>query len=200
MGNVKSVSNAFAHLGFRTILTHKTEVLDSCPALVLPGVGAFGSAADELRQKGLCDYLQARWQKGTLLLGICLGMQLFFRSSEESPGRRGLAFSPQTLNRFPLNLKVPHMGWNRVYTVDDPLFVGITPGSYFYFAHSYYALINGEETWSLAHCHYSTRFAAAVKMGSAYGVQFHPEKSGEAGLRLLRNFGRMVENADYTGY
>lgn len=199
MGNVTSVRNAFAYLGFETVLTHEPEVLNSCPALVLPGVGAFGSAAEELQRKGLFEYLHARKEKGSFLLGICLGLQLFFDRSEEDPDGRGLTYFRGNLKRFPKGLKVPHMGWNRVLAEPDPLFEGIPQGSHFYFAHSFYApLVTGEDCL-VARCSYGVDFAAAVKQGNAYGVQFHPEKSGEMGLRLLLNFGRMVENADYTG-
>lgn len=198
MGNVKSVHNAFAHLGFETVLTDDPQILESCPALVLPGVGAFGSAVEELERKGLYHYLLERRERGSYLLGICLGLQLFFEQSEESPGNRGLSFYSQTLKRFSPGYKVPHMGWNRVFASDDPLFEGIPRGSHFYFAHSFYVPANTEK-WLLARCSYSVEFAAAVKQGNAYGVQFHPEKSGEQGLRLLLNFGRMVENAAYTG-
>ena len=200
MGNVTSVSNAFAYLGYETVLTHDPYVLDSCPALVLPGVGAFGSAVEELQRKGLFDYLHKRREKGSLLLGICLGLQLFFTQSEEDPGSRGLTYFPDTLKRFSPGLKVPHMGWNRVFAGNDPLFEGIPRGSHFYFAHSFYAPPVAGEDCLLASCCYGVDFAAAVKQGNAYGVQFHPEKSGEMGLRLLLNFGRMVENAAYTGY
>ncbi len=200
MGNVTSVSNAFAYLGFETVLTHEPHVLDSCPALVLPGVGAFGSAVEELQHKGLFDYLNQRRKKDSFLLGICLGLQLLFDRSEEDPHSRGLTYFSDTLKRFSPGLKVPHMGWNRVYAGNDPLFEGIPRGSHFYFAHSFYAPPAVGEECLLASCKYGVDFAAAVKLGNAYGVQFHPEKSGEIGLRMLLNFGRMVENAAYTGH
>ncbi|MEW5921854.1 MAG: imidazole glycerol phosphate synthase subunit HisH [Bacillota bacterium] len=199
MGNVTSVRNAFAYLGFATILTDKLAVLDSCSALVLPGVGAFGSAVEELQRKGLFGYLQGRREKGSFILGICLGLQLFFERSEEDPGSRGLAYFAETIRRFPSGRKVPHMGWNRVNAGADPLFQGIGQGSYFYFAHSYYAPLADAES-QLARCCYGVDFAAVVKQGNTYGLQFHPEKSGEAGLQLLLNFGRMVESADHTRY
>lgn len=200
MGNVTSVRNAFAYLGFETVLTHDPHVLDSCSALVLPGVGAFGSAVEELRHKGLFDYLNQRREKDSFLLGICLGLQLFFEQSEEDPNSSGLTFFSHTLKRFSPGLKVPHMGWNRVYAGNDPLFEGIPQGSHFYFAHSFYAPPVVEEGCLLARCNYGVDFTAAVKQGNAYGVQFHPEKSGKMGLRLLLNFGRMVDNAPYTGH
>lgn len=199
MGNVTSVRNAFAHLGFATVLTDDPAVLDSCRSIVLPGVGAFGSAVEELQRKRLSSYLLKRREKGCFLLGICLGQQLFFGGSEENPGSAGLAYFKDTVRRFPPGAKVPHMGWNRVYCNDgdDPLFEGIPQGSRFYFAHSYYAPLN--QDYLLARCRYTVDFAAAVKEGNTYGLQFHPEKSGEWGLRLLANFGRMFEDADHSG-
>lgn len=198
MGNVTSVRNAFSYLGFATILSDKIPVLDSCAALVLPGVGAFGSAVDELQRKGLFEYLKQRQDEGSFILGICLGLQLFFARSEEDPESHGLAFFPETIRRFPSGLKVPHMGWNRVVTGGDPIFQGISQHSYFYFAHSYYASLAQQQARA-ASCRYGVDFAAAVREGNTYGLQFHPEKSGEAGLKLLLNFGRLVEGADHTG-
>lgn len=197
MGNVTSVRNAFSYLGFATILTNETTVLDACSALVLPGVGAFGSAVEELQRKGLFGYLQRRRADGIHLLGICLGLQLFFARSEEDPHSYGLAFFKDTIKRFPPTGKVPHMGWNRVDALADYLFHGINPKSHFYFAHSYYTSLT-HEAGRIASCHYGVDFAAAVSQGNMYGLQFHPEKSGEAGLQLLLNFGRMVESADHT--
>ncbi len=198
MGNVTSVRNAFSYLGFATVLTDKISVLDSCSALVLPGVGAFGSAVEELQRKGLFAYLQRRHGEGFPLLGICLGLQLFFARSEEAPGSCGLTFFTETIRRFSSAGKVPHMGWNRVDTVALPLFQGIGEKSRFYFVHSYYASLT-PEAGRIASCDYGVNFAAAVKKGNTYGLQFHPEKSGEAGLRLLLNFGRMVEGAHHPG-
>lgn len=194
MGNVTSVSNAFKHLGIGTILTNNISELEKSRAIVLPGVGAFGNAVEELNRLGLLDYLKERQQREDIFtLGICLGLQLFYCSSEEGPGFEGLCFFPRRAYRFPGGVKVPQIGWNRVcFAVEDPLFEGVPDGSHFYFAHSYYIPKNAENC-ALAWGRYGVEFTAAVKKGGMYGVQFHPEKSGLLGLRILHNFGRMVE-------
>ncbi len=193
MGNVTSVSNAFEYLGVQTTLTSDASELEKSRAVVLPGVGAFGSAVKELARLDLLDYLKKRQAAGSFTLGICLGLQLFYRSSEEGPGFEGLNIFPRDAYRFPGGVKVPHIGWNRIYFAgEDPLFRGVPEGSHFYFAHSYYIPREGEDC-ALAWGSYGADFAAAVKKGSLYGVQFHPEKSGLMGLKVLYNFGRMVE-------
>jgi len=201
MGNVTSVGNGFARLGFQTILTDDQERLSRCHALVLPGVGAFGSAMDELRRKGLLEFLKEQQQKGVYILGICLGLQLFFENSEEDPGCDGIGFFPGQVTRFPVGLKVPHIGWSSIMLEKtDPLFESIPSGSYFYFAHSYYApWSEKKEIDPLARCNYTVDFAAAIKKDNVYGLQFHPEKSGEIGLKILENFGRMVLHGNHSG-
>ncbi len=198
MGNVTSVRNGFELLGIETVLTHDTLVMDRCKGIVVPGVGAFGCAADDLEQKGLMEYLQHRERQGTYILGICLGLQLFFDESEEDPGFEGMHLLPGRVIRFPHGVKVPHMGWNRVYfTREDPLFNQVPGESHFYFAHSFFASPENKEH-ALAHCNYGASFAAAVKKNSVYGLQFHPEKSGRLGLTILKNFERMVADADHS--
>lgn len=200
MGNITSVSNGFSYVGINTVLTDDIAVLNRYRTIVLPGVGAFGSAMVELRRKGLVDYLKERQKDGTIILGICLGLQLFFPQSEEDPGFEGLGFLPGEVVRFPESVKVPQMGWNRVYFSGsgEPLAAGIPEGSHFYFANSYYASPQQKEHL-LARSNYEVVFPAAVRKENVYGLQFHPEKSGEMGLRLLYNFGRMVRDAGYTG-
>lgn len=194
MGNVTSVSNAFRYLGLKTLLTNNISELERSRAIVLPGVGAFGNAVEELTRLGLLDYLRERQHReDTLTLGICLGLQLFYHGSEEGPGFEGLDIFPRCAYRFPAGVKVPHIGWNRIYFLgEDPLFQGVAEGSYFYFAHSYYIPRN-EEKNALAWGSYGVDYTAAVKKDRLYGVQFHPEKSGPAGLKVLQNFGRMVK-------
>lgn len=200
MGNVQSVANAFARLGFNTVLTGDLKTIKNCTTLVLPGVGAFGRAVEELREKGLLEHLREREREGTYIMGICLGLQLFFSNSQEDPGWEGLSFFSGQVVRFSMNAKVPHMGWNRVYhNNDNPLFEGIPNGCHFYFAHSFYGLPDGEELF-LARCRYGVEFPAALRKKNVYGLQFHPEKSGEWGLRVLQNFGRMILGAGNTSY
>jgi len=200
MGNVQSVANGFARLGFDTVLTGDLEVIKKSSTLVLPGVGAFGRAVEELKKKGLLEHLQERERQGTYILGICLGLQLFFEESQEDPGWEGLSFLSGQVLRFPPSVKVPHMGWNRVYhNNDNPLFDGIPSGCHFYFAHSFYGFPKGEEKF-LARCSYGVGFPAALKKKNVYGLQFHPEKSGEWGLKVLLNFGRMISGAGNTSH
>ncbi len=199
MGNVTSVRNGFELLGIDTVLTSDTAVLERCPGIVVPGVGAFGRASQDLESKGLFEYLRYRERKKTYILGICLGLQLFFEESEEDPGFAGMDFFPGSVVRFPGDVKVPHMGWNRIFfSGRDPILEGVPDASHFYFAHSYYASPENAE-FSLARCHYGVSFAAAVKRGTVYGLQFHPEKSGRLGLTILGNFGRMVSDAADPG-
>lgn len=200
MGNITSIRNGFTYVGVNAVLTDDIEVLERCQALVLPGVGAFGSAMAELKRKGLVEYLRQRHKEGTIILGICLGLQLLFPRSEEDPGVEGLGFLPGEVVRFPPQVKVPQMGWNRVYfrAGEEPLAAEIPQGTHFYFANSYYAAAQKEHL--LAWSNYEITFAAAVKKENVYGLQFHPEKSGKMGLRLLYNFGRMVRDAGYSGH
>lgn len=200
IGNVASVSNGFACLGIQTIVTDDQERLSRCPALVLPGVGAFGSAVDELKRKGLFTFIKEQKKRGIYILGICLGLQLLFEHSEEDPDHEGLGFFHGRVIRFPAGFKVPHMGWSSIFfDKSDTLFEGIPNGSYFYFAHSYYApWSEHNQNEALAHCHYAVDFSAAIKKDNVYGLQFHPEKSGNAGLKVLENFGRKVLHGSYS--
>lgn len=201
MGNITSICNAFVYVGANTVLTDDIAVLDRCRALVLPGVGAFGSAMAELKRKGLVEYLREREKKGIPILGICLGMQLFFSQSQEDPDVEGLGFMSGEALRFPARVKVPQMGWNRVFfhSTGEPLVAGIPDGSHFYFANSFY-IPGAQKEHLLAWSSYEVPFAAAVKRGNLYGLQFHPEKSGKMGLRILYNFGRMVNDAGNSGH
>lgn len=201
LGNVASIGNGFARMGFQTVLTDDPERLNKCRALVLPGVGAFGSAMDKLKEKGLLDFLKEQQQKGVYMLGICLGLQVFFEHSEEDPNYDGIGFLPGQVTRFPSGLKVPHMGWSSIIIEKtDPLFEKIPNGSYFYFAHSYYTLpAENREIETIARCTYAVDFCAAVKKDNIYGLQFHPEKSGKIGLKVLENFGRMVLHGNHSG-
>lgn len=186
-GNLASVSNALERLGAGYFISDSIEELTGAEGIIFPGVGHARSAMDDLRSKNL-DI----WLKNTKkpVLGICLGMQLLYESSEEG-GTPLLGVIPGHLKKFaPRHAKVPHMGWNRtIAESDQPLFKGIDTASYFYYVHSYYAPVTESTT---ARCSYIQNFTAASAKQNFMGVQFHPEKSGESGSLLLQNFLDMV--------
>ena len=159
--------------------------------VILPGVGAFGDAMERLHQYGLVDVIKEIVKKGPPFLGICLGLQLMFESSEESPGVEGLGLLPGKILKIPEapGMKVPHMGWNSLKVrPDSRLFQDIPDGSYVYFVHSYHAQ-GVEEGDIIATCEYGYPFTAAVRRGNVFGTQFHPEKSGDTGIAMIKNFG-----------
>ena len=189
-GNLKSVEKALIFLGETPVITRDREELLAADKVILPGVGAFGDAMDRLHQYGLVDVIKKVVKKGTPFLGICLGLQLMFESSEESPGVEGLGLLPGKILKIPETpgMKVPHMGWNSLKI--DPnsrLFKGIPDGNYVYFVHSYY-LKAGSEDIVAATTEYGTHIHAAVEKGNLYACQFHPEKSSQTGLKILENF------------
>ncbi len=175
-GNVRSVINALDHIGRRAKLTRD--------------VGAFGDAASQLAASGAQEALFRFFETGRPFLGVCVGLQLLFAHSQESPDARGLGVMPGEVKRIPAGQgrKVPHMGWNQLEIVrEDPLFAGLPDKPYLYFVHSYYAQAAQEDT-VLARVEYGVPMDVAVRRGNLWAVQFHPEKSGENGLRLLKNF------------
>ena len=186
-GNLRSVQKALEKLGERAAVSGERSVLDGCDKLILPGVGSFGAGMAELRARGLDEYILSR-VKDTKLLGICLGMQFLLEKSFEEGEYRGLGLVPGQVVRFGEG-KIPQIGWNAVFGLQTPLFAGIEEGTYFYFVHSYRA--DCADAYACAKTEYHIAYPSAVYAGNAYGVQFHPEKSGEAGLRLLKNFCRM---------
>lgn len=189
-GNLRSVEKALLSLGEEAVITRNQEEIFSADKVVLPGVGAFGDAMEKLNQYGLTDVIRQVAAKGTPFLGICLGLQLMFESSEESPSAEGLGLLKGRILRFldRPGFKVPHMGWNSLdIRPDSRLFSGISPGEYVYFVHSYYLKAENEEAVAAA-AEYGVRIHAAVEWGNLYACQFHPEKSGDTGLRILKNF------------
>ncbi len=186
-GNLRSVQKALEKLGERAAVSGERSVLDGCDKLILPGVGSFGAGMAELRARGLDEYILSR-VKDTKLLGICLGMQFLLEKSFEEGEHRGLGLVPGQVVRFGEG-KIPQIGWNAVFGLQTPLFAGIEEGTYFYFVHSYRA--DCADAYACAKTEYYVAYPSAVYAGNAYGVQFHPEKSGAAGLRLLKNFCRM---------
>ena len=189
-GNIKSVEKALQFLGQEPVVTRDKETLLQAEKVIVPGVGAFGDAMGKMHQYGLVEVLREIAAKGTPLLGICLGLQLFFESSEETPGVEGLGSLPGKIVRIPdkEGFKIPHMGWNSIQiNPASRLLKGIEEGAYVYFVHSYY-LQAENETDVAATTDYVVNIHAAAEHENIFATQFHPEKSGEIGLRLLKNF------------
>jgi glutamine amidotransferase len=198
MGNRRSVEKALEHVGARALVSREHAALRAAAGLIVPGVGAFPRAMDNLRELGLDELLRERIAAGTPVLGICLGMQLAFDSSSELGGAAGLGIVPGEVRALePGELKLPHIGWNEVrFTQPDSPLVADLPGSCaFYHVHSF-APVPADEHDVLGVAEYGAPFVSAVQRGSFYGVQFHPEKSSAAGLRLLANFARICIAAD----
>lgn len=187
-GNIRSVQNAFAALGVKCVLSKDKDDLLRADGLVLPGVGAFGYAAKMLRESGVFDTVRECAESGKPLLGICLGMQLLFSRSEESPGYEGLGLIDGSVRQLIApGLTVPNMGWTSVENVRGSLMRGTRENEFFYFVHSY-ACHASDRGDCAAEAVYGERFDAAVQRGNVMGTQFHPEKSSKAGARLIENF------------
>jgi imidazole glycerol-phosphate synthase subunit HisH len=189
IGNLRSVEKALAAVGAQVLLTSDPQVIASARQVVLPGVGAFGDGMAGLRRRGLEAVIREIALRGTPLLGICLGMQLLFQSSDEMGKHAGLGLLPGRVTRFPeTGWKVPQTGWNQLKLLQEtPLLAGLSSGDYAYFNHSYYC--EPAETQDvLASTDYVLAYASVIGRANLYGVQFHPEKSQDLGLMILRNF------------
>ena len=190
VGNLKSVANAMAYIGQKTLITGDPAELERADAIILPGVGAFPDAANKLRQTGLGEAVLKQVSRKPIL-GICLGMQLLFDWGEEGKRCKGLGLVSGSVERIQTNFKLPHIGWNSLtFQNDSPLFCGLDDGVYVYFVHSYCGHAANEED-VIARTQYGPSVVAAVSGNGVYGCQFHPEKSGEAGLQILKNFGEL---------
>lgn len=193
MGNLRSVQKAFERVGHEATITSDPARLADASKLVLPGVGAFRDAIGALRNRRLVEPIRASIEAGKPLLGICLGLQLLFERSFEDGEHEGLGIVPGKVVRFdaPAGYKVPHMGWNQLrFQRRAPIFAGIDEGEYFYFVHSYYVVPNDHMVVA-SETDYSLAFCSSVWRDNLYAVQFHPEKSQSAGLRLLKNFAEL---------
>ena len=188
-GNVKSVEKAIEHLGYSAKLTRDRQDIMNADSVILPGVGAFGDAMNRLSEYDLVPVIKDVVSQNTPFLGICLGLQLMFDSSEESPGAQGLSLLPGKVIRIPdKGLKVPHIGWNSLdYPNAGRLFEGVPEQSYVYFVHSYY-LQADDPSIVTATTEYAAHIHASVEKGNIFATQFHPEKSSDVGLKMLENF------------
>lgn len=189
-GNIKSVEKALLHLGQEVKITDSAQEILSADKVVLPGVGAFGDAMGNLKRRGLDEVIRQAAENGTPFLGICLGLQLLFEKSDEAPGIEGLGILPGEILKIPAKegLKIPHMGWNSLHLEHGGrLFQNVPEQSYVYFVHSYY-LKAGEEESVKASAEYGVHIHASVEKGNVFACQFHPEKSSDVGLQILKNF------------
>jgi imidazole glycerol phosphate synthase glutamine amidotransferase subunit len=195
-GNLRSVAKAFEHEGAEVVMTDDPAVAASADRLVLPGQGHFGQCMTRLETTGLADAVRAHVAAERPFIGICVGMQLLYEASDEAPGVAGLGLLPGTVRRIPTTLPLPHVGWNAVEfrgrAETDPVLAGVAGPEprWFYHVHSF-AVLRDDGGDVLGRCRYDASFASIVGRNSIWGIQFHPEKSQEDGLRILRNFARL---------
>ena len=192
-GNLKSVEKALKSLGQETVVSRDSSVIKAADKVILPGVGSFGDAMNNLDHFNLVDTIKDIAESGKPFLGICLGLQLLFEKSDETPGAEGLSILPGEILRIPPSegLKIPHMGWNSIKIKDNArLFKDVPDNSYVYFVHSYY-LKAADEDIVAATTEYSTHIHASVEKNNIFACQFHPEKSSDIGLRILNNFANL---------
>jgi len=191
-GNIYSLKKALEHLGVDTVVSKDAKVLDSCSGIVLPGVGAFCDAASNMAADGLEQVIMNQAAKGKLVLGICLGMQLMYDYSTEGGMHKGLGLISGWVDRIPDKVKVPHMGWNTLsIQKESKVLEGIGDGDYVYYVHSYY--VKPEDSYYVCACSsYGVDIPAVVVKENIVGMQFHPEKSGETGLKILNNLKELI--------
>jgi glutamine amidotransferase len=187
-GNLVSVKKAFDFLGGENLITSNPDQVAKAAKIVLPGVGHFASTA-ALKLSGVQDAIEGAIRRGVPFLGICVGMQWMFDGSEEAPETVGMKLLPGECEKFPADVKSPHVGWNQIEILPASLLMnGMESPSFVYFTHSFRAPVTDA---TVARCEYGGQFSAAVERNNLFGVQFHPEKSGEAGLKMLNNFCRL---------
>lgn len=194
-GNIQSVNKALKHIGCETVITRDKDVILKAEGAVLPGVGSFGDTMNTMTEYGIKDTVLDYTKSGKPFLGICLGLQLLFPESEESPEAKGLGIFEGTITKIPNGegLKIPHIGWNSLdIKKKDGIFKGIDGNPYVYFVHSYY-LKAADKDIVAAQTNYGVTIDAAVAKGNVFATQFHPEKSGETGLKILKNFADIVK-------
>lgn len=192
-GNLQSVKKALDFIGAESVITDNPEVINACDKIILPGVGSFGDAMNSMTEKGLVETVKQNALSGKPFLGVCLGLQLLFEESEESPGVKGLGIFKGKIKKFPsdMGLKIPHIGWNSLsIKQNDTIFKGIPENSYVYFVHSYYLHAEDEKDVATV-TNYGINFHSAVGKDNIFATQFHPEKSGDVGLQILKNFASM---------
>lgn len=190
MGNLRSVEKAFEFLGFDVTVTDKAEIIKKADKIVLPGVGAFCDAIKTVREKKLDEAIYEAVDGGKPFLGICLGMQMIFDRSYENGDYEGLGIIPGKVVRFPDTVKIPHIGWNSLnIKMRSPLFEGLEENPFVYFVHSYHLVTDAPVV--SATCDYGSEIQVAVQRENVFALQFHPEKSGRTGLKILQNFGRL---------
>lgn len=191
VGNLLSVQRGFDRAGIPTIITNDQLIIEQATILILPGVGAFKDAMNDLIESGLVPLIKQHVQQGKLLFGVCLGMQLLFESSDEFEYTEGLNLISGKVQKLNVSLKVPHMGWNTLsINRDHPIVANIITGDFVYFIHSYYALMDPK--YVIAYTDYEIKVPAIVQNNNVIGMQFHPEKSGTVGLRLLQALKEMI--------
>lgn len=193
LGNLRSIKRGLQEVRSEPYITHEKKEITDADAVVLPGVGAFGEAAKNL--KPISETVLDQIREGKPLLGICLGLQLLFTTSTEGGLHKGLGIFKGRVIQLPPNVKVPHMGWNtlRIVKPDSPILAGISDGAYVYFVHSYYGDAENEDE-IISKTDYGKEFPSAVSKGQIFATQFHPEKSGKTGLQILRNFVEYVKS------
>ncbi|MBU3185788.1 imidazole glycerol phosphate synthase subunit HisH [Clostridium estertheticum] len=192
VGNLNSVQNALKSLNILSIISSNAEEISKCRSIIVPGVGAFPDAMKNMKETGIDEVIKQAAKEGKPILGICLGMQLFFEESCEIEKCPGLGLLKGNIIKLEGSIKIPHMGWNSLsFENNSPLLRGIEENQYVYFVHSYYA-VNCEEGIINAYSMYEKKIPAIVSKGNIFGMQFHPEKSGDFGMKLLKNFAEAV--------